>query len=710
MSLLKGKYIESGTITQDKVDLTGNFTWTGDHSFTSGSLVVPTPSGDTEAASKGYVDSVAAGLKWKDPVRVRAQGNIDLSAPGATIDGVTMSVDQRFCADQQTTTTQDGLYLWKGAATPAVRTSDAAAGSDFASAALLVQEGTDAEKCFVCSNNVGSAVIGTDDLTMVNAFGAVGAHLMGGSSHTADTLANLNTKVSDATLVGKGNANTWTAKQTFTPSTGAVAAEFNGADRADGDGYDAITANGGDSTQAEGVNYGGYGVNATGGAVTIGYGGSAIKATGGSGGTLGGGTAIEAFGSAASGNAAGGTAIYATTVDGGDGILVVAGNANAGKSIANGGNGITSTGGNATTGEGGKGASLTSGTGGTTGSGGMGLSVTAGAGGSTSGAGGQGGSIQAGSATSGSGGLGLNVNGGAGGGNGVGGGGITVIAGTGAGTGAGGVGFDVTGGEAGATANGGDGISVLGGSGGATSGNGANGITSEGGNADGGGTGGHGIDATGGVGSDDISGYGGKFTGGDGVGTDVPGAHGVYAVGGAPDGSAAAGSGAYCLGGGTTGSGVHGKGAASGYGVVAEGTSSSPVRTALRLVPQAAAASSPSEGDIQKTTSSRFVGYSGSAWRSLDEEKIQTMHKVTAGEVTAGYFTLSTNPINAQSVGIWTQNGLRQINKQCVGSTGATPDFDILSTNQVHINNNGAATGLSGDIIADDILIVEYVK
>lgn len=90
------------------------------------------------------------------------------------------------------------------------------------------------------------------------------------------------------------------------------------------------------------------------------------------------------------------------------------------------------------------------------------------------------------------------------------------------------------------------------------------------------------------------------------------------------------------------------------------------------------------------------------------ESFVQEMHKVTAGEVSSGYFTLAQNPKAATSVVVTIVSGLEQVNKQCVGSTGATPDFDVLSTNRVHINNNGGASGLSGDIEADDILVITY--
>jgi len=94
----------------------------------------------------------------------------------------------------------------------------------------------------------------------------------------------------------------------------------------------------------------------------------------------------------------------------------------------------------------------------------------------------------------------------------------------------------------------------------------------------------------------------------------------------------------------------------------------------------------------------------------LDLVPVQWMHVVTAGEVTAGYLTLPSNPYQPGLVSVFVSSGIRQINKQCVGTTGVTPDFDILSTNQLHINNSGGATGLSGDIILDDVLIVDYVK
>jgi len=83
-------------------------------------------------------------------------------------------------------------------------------------------------------------------------------------------------------------------------------------------------------------------------------------------------------------------------------------------------------------------------------------------------------------------------------------------------------------------------------------------------------------------------------------------------------------------------------------------------------------------------------------------------HVVSAGEAAAGYFSISQTPINAQSVRVFPLKGPAQMNKQIVGATGITPDFDVLNSTEIHINNNGAATGLSGHINQNDELLIVY--
>jgi len=86
--------------------------------------------------------------------------------------------------------------------------------------------------------------------------------------------------------------------------------------------------------------------------------------------------------------------------------------------------------------------------------------------------------------------------------------------------------------------------------------------------------------------------------------------------------------------------------------------------------------------------------------------------EITAGMVTAGFFTLSNIPETAALVFISPVGGIRQINKQSIGVIAITPDFDVLGTsvNEVHINNTGLATGLSEAFVAGDVLMIEYTS
>lgn len=132
------------------------------------SLADPTADGD--AANKGYVDGVAQGLDIKDSVKVATTANITLSGT-QTIDGVAVSADERVLVKEQSTASQNGLYLCK--ASTWTRTDDLAAGADAAGAFAFVEQGTvNGDNAFVCSSDKGSAVTGTNNLTFVQFSGA----------------------------------------------------------------------------------------------------------------------------------------------------------------------------------------------------------------------------------------------------------------------------------------------------------------------------------------------------------------------------------------------------------------------------------------------------------------------------------------------------------------------------------------------------------
>ena len=112
-----------------------------------------TPTADAHFATKQYVDGVSQGLDIKEAVKVATTANITLSGT-QTIDGVAVSADERVLVKDQSTSSQNGLYLCK--ASTWERTTDLAAGANAAGMFTFVEQGTvNADNGFVCSSNSG---------------------------------------------------------------------------------------------------------------------------------------------------------------------------------------------------------------------------------------------------------------------------------------------------------------------------------------------------------------------------------------------------------------------------------------------------------------------------------------------------------------------------------------------------------------------------
>lgn len=126
------------------------------------------PTNAQDAATKSYVDSAAQGIDWKASVRAATTANGTLAtafADGSTIDGVTLATGDRILVKNQTTGTQNGIYVVKASGAPD-RSTDADANAEVtASFAVFVEEGSaNADSGWTLTND-GSVTIGTTALT-----------------------------------------------------------------------------------------------------------------------------------------------------------------------------------------------------------------------------------------------------------------------------------------------------------------------------------------------------------------------------------------------------------------------------------------------------------------------------------------------------------------------------------------------------------------
>ena len=145
-------------------------------------LATPTSSGD--AASKSYVDSVSQGLDVKDSCKAATTANITLSGT-QTIDGISISAGDRVLVKDQSTASQNGIYICSASAWS--RSTDLATGANAAGAFAFIEQGsTFGDVGFVCSTNTGSAVVGTNSLAFTQFSGVAGATAGNGLTKTGN--------------------------------------------------------------------------------------------------------------------------------------------------------------------------------------------------------------------------------------------------------------------------------------------------------------------------------------------------------------------------------------------------------------------------------------------------------------------------------------------------------------------------------------------
>jgi len=158
----------------------------------TGTVTVPTPSNNTDAATKAYVDTIKQGsIDIKDSVRVTSTANIAIASAltnGSTIDGVTVATGNRVLLKNQTDASENGIYavVASGAAS---RTLDANTNTLVTSGMYTyVAEGTAGNAIGFVLTTADPITLDTTNLTFTQ-FSSAGSIAAGtGMTKTSNTL------------------------------------------------------------------------------------------------------------------------------------------------------------------------------------------------------------------------------------------------------------------------------------------------------------------------------------------------------------------------------------------------------------------------------------------------------------------------------------------------------------------------------------------
>ena len=159
-------------LAADALPKTGG-TMTGNLVISAGShiTIADAPSSGTDAINKNYLDAHLAGLSWKQAVKVATTANITLSGT-QTIDGVSVIAGDRVLVKNQSTASENGIYVVD--ASNWVRATDMDATTpinELNSAAVFVERGlTNADSGWTQINNIQT--LGTDTVSFTQFNGA----------------------------------------------------------------------------------------------------------------------------------------------------------------------------------------------------------------------------------------------------------------------------------------------------------------------------------------------------------------------------------------------------------------------------------------------------------------------------------------------------------------------------------------------------------
>jgi hypothetical protein len=166
-----------------------------------------------DAVNLAQVQALLAGLSWHQAVRVSSTGNVTVSSPGAAIDGVNLTVGDRVLLKNQTTATENGVWVWQGATSAMTRPQDGTTNYLKAGAAFYVDEGTTNQDTAWTLATDDPITVGTTSLSFVRFGGAGSNYTQGTGILISGGVISIDTSIVPrkfSTNVGDGTATTIT--------------------------------------------------------------------------------------------------------------------------------------------------------------------------------------------------------------------------------------------------------------------------------------------------------------------------------------------------------------------------------------------------------------------------------------------------------------------------------------------------------------------
>jgi hypothetical protein len=222
---------------------------------------LPAASGNGQAVEYAQFNTalanIATGMDLKETqAQVVATVNINTASPGATISGHAMVAADRVLLSAQTTASQNGLWVWNGAASALTRAPDASAAGSIMGGTMVVvgdEDGTNPNTVWMQTatgtGTNGAITIGTDTQTWIKvlspvtltagngiaiAAGVISAVVAasGGLSVSGSGLAldaTIAVKKFTQTLTGDGTTTSWTITHNLNSTNPVVSVRIAGA-------------------------------------------------------------------------------------------------------------------------------------------------------------------------------------------------------------------------------------------------------------------------------------------------------------------------------------------------------------------------------------------------------------------------------------------------------------------------------------------------